>query len=332
MKAAVIKSINNVKVCDIKKPSVKKGYVLLKIAYSGFCGPTELCIIEGMHPRAKFPLVFCHEFSGIVEECTKISGFKKGEAVTVNPLIACGSCYACKQGDSHICKNLKLIGIDFDGGFAEFCLVPEKNLVKLPDGMSLKLAALAEPVAVCLHAVRSSVFKIGDTAMVFGGGPIGLITAIVLRIAGAADVIIVEREGKRILFSESADFETVSSLDEFKEKDNRIIDLIFETTGTPSLLPYAVDLVKIKGFISIVGKFDEPAPFNLHDVLFKELTVKGSRVYRSEEFEQAVATISSNVLSFERLVTDLYDLDGINKAIDDFKKRKNLCKIMVRLF
>jgi (R,R)-butanediol dehydrogenase / meso-butanediol dehydrogenase / diacetyl reductase len=328
MKAAVIKNINNVEVCDIKKPSIKKGHVLLKIACSGFCGPTEICIIEGLHPRAKFPLVFCHEFSGTVEECGKASGFKKGEKVTVNPLIACGNCYACRQGDGHICRNLKLIGIDYDGGFAEYCLAPEKNLVRLPKKMSLKLAALAEPVAVCLHAVRSSVFKTGDTVMVFGAGPIGLITAIILRIAGA-DVIVVEKEQKRILFAESLGFETVSNLDEFKENDSRLIDLIFETSGAPSLLPYAVDLVKIKGFISIVGKFDKPELFNLHDVLFKEITAKGSRVYRSEEFKQAVIIISKNAMSFENLITDLYNLDDINAAIDDFKKRSNLCKIMI---
>ena len=330
MKAAVIKSIDNVEVCDVKKPVFKKGYALLKIAYSGFCGPTEMCIIGGMHPRARFPLVFCHEFSGTIEECGNRSGFKEGESVTVNPLITCDNCYACRQGDGHICKNLKLIGIDCDGGFAQYCLVPEKNLVRLPKDMSLKLAALAEPVAVCLHAVRSSVFKTGDTVMVFGAGPIGLITAIILRIAGAADVIVVEKEQKRILFAESLGFETVSNIDEFKENGSRLIDLIFETSGAPSLLPYAVDLVKIKGFISIVGKFDKPELFNLHDVLFKEITVKGSRVYRSEEFKQAVIIISKNAMSFKNLITDLYGLDDINAAIDDFRKKRNLCKIMIK--
>jgi len=331
MKAAVIKAINTVEVCDIEKPKVKKGHVLLKIAYGGFCGPTEMCIIEGLHPRARFPLVFCHEFSGIIDEAGEGCSFKKGEAVTVNPLIICKSCYTCRQGDSYICESLKLIGIDCDGGFAEYCLVPEENLVRIPEGMPLKLAAFAEPVAVGIHAVRGSTFKMGDTVLVFGAGPIGLITAICVKSAGAGEIIIVERDKRRLAFAKSLGFEGISDLGQFKKYNKKIIDEIFDTTGAPAVLPYAVDLAKIKGFIAIVGKFDYPAPVNLHDVLFKELTIKGFRVYRDTEFEQAVKLIAQNVQHFDKLITDIYDLGHINDAIDAFKTRRNLCKIMIKV-
>lgn len=329
MKAAVIKSANTVKVCDVERPKVKKGHVLLKIAYSGFCGPTDMGIIDGIHPRAKFPLIFCHEFSGIIEETGADVSFKKGEEVTVNPLITCNECYTCRQGNSYVCESLKLIGIDCDGGFAEYCLVPQENLVRLPPGMPLKLAALAEPVAVGIHAVRGSAFKTGDSVMVFGAGPIGLITATCLKTSGAGGVIVVEKDKKRIAFAKSLGFEVTDDLGKFKKYDKRVIDEIFDTTGSPALLAPAVDLVKIKGFIAIVGKFDEPAPLNLHDVLFKELTIKGFRVYRSEEFEHAVKLISQNPKYFEKLITDAYKLAQINDAIDAFKTRSNLCKIMV---
>jgi (R,R)-butanediol dehydrogenase / meso-butanediol dehydrogenase / diacetyl reductase len=331
MKAAIIKSVNNVEVCDVIKPKVKKGHVLLKIAYSGFCGPTEMCIIEGIHPRAKFPLIFCHEFSGIIEQAGENVSFKNGEEVTVNPLVTCNTCSTCRQGDSHVCKSLKLIGIDYDGGFAEYCLVPQENLVRLPPGMPLKLAALAEPVAVGMHAVRGSAFKTGDSVMVFGAGPIGLITATCLKTAGAGDIIVVEKDERRLAFAKSLGFEITDDLDKFKKYNTREIDEVFETTGAPALLAYAVDLVKIKGFIAIVGKFDEPAPVNLHDVLFKELTVKGFRVYRSEEFEQAVKLIAGNPRHFEKLITDVYKLEQINDVIDAFKTRRNLCKIMLEI-
>jgi (R,R)-butanediol dehydrogenase/meso-butanediol dehydrogenase/diacetyl reductase len=330
MKAAVIKSANTVGVFDLEKPKIKKGHVLLKIAYSGFCGPTDMGIIEGQHPRAKFPLIFCHEFSGVIEETGENVSFKKGEEVTVNPLITCNECHTCRQGNSYVCESLKLIGIDCDGGFAEYCLVPQENLVRLPSGMPLKLAALAEPVAVGIHAVRGSVFKTGDAAMVFGAGPIGLIVATCLKTAGAGEVIIVERDEKRIAFAKSLGFEVVDDLDGFKKHNRRVIDEIFDTTGAPVLLAHAVDLVKVRGFIAIVGKFDEPAPVNLHDVLFKELTIEGFRVYRSEEFEHAIKLISQNPQYFEKLITDIYSLNQINDAIDAFKTHKNLCKIMVK--
>jgi len=329
MKAAVIKAVNSVVVCDVERPKIKKGHVLLKIAYSGFCGPTDMGIIEGMHPRAKFPLIFCHEFSGTIEEPGEGVSFKKGEEVTVNPLITCNECHTCRHGNSYVCESLKLIGIDCDGGFAEYCLVPQENLVRLPPGMSLKLAALAEPVAVGIHAVRGSTFKTGDSVMVFGAGPIGLITATCLKTSGAGEVIVVEKDKKRIAFAKTLGFEVTDDLDEFKKYNKRVIDEIFDATGSPALLAYAVDLVKIKGFIAIVGKFDEPAPVNLHDVLFKELTIKGFRVYRSEEFEHAVKLISQNPKYFEKLIKDVYKLDKINDAIDAFKTRRNLCKIII---
>jgi (R,R)-butanediol dehydrogenase/meso-butanediol dehydrogenase/diacetyl reductase len=330
MKAAVIKSVNMVEVCDVVMPKIKKGHVLLKIAYSGFCGPTDMGIIEGMHPRAKFPLVFGHEFSGVIVETGEDVSFEKGEEVTVNPLITCKTCQTCIQGNSYVCERLNLIGIDCNGGFAEYCLVPQENLVRLPEGMSLKLAALAEPVAVGMHAVRGSAFKVGDSAMVFGAGPIGLITAICLKSAGAGEIIVVEREEKRLSFAKSLGFEVTGDLEKFKKYNKRVIDIIFDTTGAPAVLTYSVDLVKIKGFIAIVGKFDEPAPVNLHDVLFKEITIKGFRVYRSEEFGHAVKLIAGNPRYFEKLITDVYKMDQINDAINDFKTRRNLCKIMVK--
>jgi len=330
MKAAVIKAVNTVEVCDIKKPEVKKGHVLLKVAYGGFCGPTEMCMIEGIHPRAKFPLVFCHEFSGIIEETAPGSAYNKGEAVTVNPLVTCGECYVCRSGNSYICEKLKLIGIDSDGGFAQYCLVPEANLVRIPAGMPLKLAAFAEPVAVGVHAVRGSPFKAGDTAMVLGAGPIGLITAMCLKAAGAGEIIVAEKDQRRLAFVRELGFEAAGGLEDFKKNNKRVIDQIFDTTGAPAVLPYAVDLVKIKGFIAIVGKFDYPAPVNLHDVLFKELTISGFRVYKDAEFAQAVRLIAKNAADFEKLITDVYALDDINQAIEGFKGRKNLCKIMLK--
>ena len=167
--------------------------------------------------------------------------------------------------------------------------------------------------------------------MVFGAGPIGLITATCLKTAGAGEIIVVERDEKRLAFAKSFGFKVLSDLEGFKKSGRVIVDQIFDTTGAPALLSYAVDLVKIKGFIAIVGKFDEPAPVNLHDVLFKELTIKGFRVYRSEEFEHAVKLISQNPQYFEKLITDVYSLDQINEAIDAFKTRGNLCKIMIKV-
>jgi D-arabinose 1-dehydrogenase-like Zn-dependent alcohol dehydrogenase len=171
MKAAVIEATNQVRVKVVPKPECSAGKVLIKIAYGGFCGPTEMCIIEGLHPRAKFPLVFCHEFAGTVEAVAPGSAFKPGDRVVVNPLRFCGKCETCRAGYSYVCGSLNLIGIDCDGGFAEYCAVPEENVLRIPDSLPFKIAAIVEPVAVGVHAVRGAGVGVGDSVLVFGAGP-----------------------------------------------------------------------------------------------------------------------------------------------------------------
>ncbi len=328
MKAGVITKVNTVEYKDMPDPVLEPGKAIVKVAYAGYCGPTEQAIIGGMHPRATFPLINCHEFSGVIEKSNPGSGYKPGDRVIVFPLLYCGGCYVCKEGNSYICTHLGLIGIDCDGGFAEYCSVPERNLVRVPDGMSDMAAAFTEPVAVCLHAIRGIGFKVGGTALVTGAGPIGLITAECLRVAGAERVIVAEIEDRRVEFAKKCGFEVVK---EISSLGKEAFDCVFETTGAEAVLPAIVDAVKIAGKIAIVGKYDFPAKVNLHDVLFKEITMKGFRVYREEEFEQALKLIGLNEERFTRYVTDTYPLDQITQAVKDFDCKKNLCKILVKI-
>jgi (R,R)-butanediol dehydrogenase / meso-butanediol dehydrogenase / diacetyl reductase len=328
MIAAVIENKNFVKVKNVPRPALLPGHVLIKVAYGGFCGPTEICIIEGIHPRAKFPLIFCHEISGIVEKTTPGSKFKAGDRVVVNPLMSCKVCKTCCTGYRYICENLKLIGIDSDGGFAEFCAVPDSNVLPIPDSLPLNIAAIVEPVAVGIHAVRGTGVSIGDRLLIFGAGPIGIILAEVSRIAGAGDIVICELDERRLDFAKSLGFETIKTPDALRGEK---FDYVIDSSGSELVLPYAVDLVKIHGCISIVGKFDFPVKVNLHDILFKEITMRGFRVYAEDEFNSAISMLSSNTERFSRIITDEYPLADINVAIDAFRKRENICKIIIKV-
>ena len=328
MKAGVITSINKVEYREEPDLTAKEGHAVIKVNFAGYCGPTEQAIIEGLHPRAKFPLINGHEFSGQVAQVYTGSEFQVGERVTVFPLLTCGECYACKGGMSYICTRLNLIGIDRDGGFAEYCCVPEANLVRIPNGVSDKAAALTEVVAVCLHSIRDSSFHIGDSTLVVGAGPIGLITAECLRIGGAGHIVIAEINPRRAEFARSFGFEVVN---EISMLGKEAVDCVFETSGAATALPHVVDTVKIAGFIAIVGKFDFPAEVNLHDVLFKEITLKGFRVYRESEFRQALDILALDEQRFTRYITDVYPLEQIVQAVQDFVNKKNLCKIMIEI-
>jgi threonine dehydrogenase-like Zn-dependent dehydrogenase len=173
MKAALYKDIKKVETGEIKKPEIKDKEALIKVKYAGICG-TDIHIYKGLHPRATAPLVMSHEFSGIVEEIgTKRKDIKMGDRVVINPLISCGNCFPCREGHPHICPNLNLVGIDQNGGFAEYTKVNSDKLFKIPDALPMDLAALMEPVAVAVHAVRKSKLSLGDKVAVIGGGPIG---------------------------------------------------------------------------------------------------------------------------------------------------------------
>ena len=142
------------------------GKVLIKVAYAGICG-SDTGVYLGTHPRAKAPLIMGHEFSGTIEEIAAgvITDLSVGDRVVVNPLYYCGKCRACLNGNTHVCRSLRLYGTDTDGGMAEYAAIPENCLIRLPENMDLKLAAVVEPVAVVVHGLR--MIRIGFLSNLF---------------------------------------------------------------------------------------------------------------------------------------------------------------------
>lgn len=157
----------NIQVLSKPVPEAFPDWPLIKVCYSGICG-TDLNIYSGAHPRAKGPLTLGHEISGYLEE--ESSNIPKGTPVTIRPLMSCGMCEACQSGNGHVCEKLEIIGIDSDGGMAEYVRVPADMIYPLPDNIPLKLAALVEPFAVGVHVARESNFVPGSTVLIFGAG------------------------------------------------------------------------------------------------------------------------------------------------------------------
>ena len=196
MRAALWLGKEQVAVRVVPRPAVGPGQALIRVAYAGICG-TDLMIYLGKHPRAKAPLIMSHEFCGVIAEADG-EAYPAGAPVTVNPLLTCGQCYPCRHGLSHVCERLGLLGIDADGGFAEYALAPLHTVRPLPPGLPLVEAALIEPLAVAVHAVRASDLKVGDTVAVLGAGPIGIMVAQVARLGGARRVLISERSPRQL--------------------------------------------------------------------------------------------------------------------------------------
>nr|WP_320143688.1 alcohol dehydrogenase catalytic domain-containing protein [uncultured Cohaesibacter sp.] len=321
MKALVYAGPNKVEVRDVPEPQARDGAVKVKMLYCGLCG-SDIGIYSGKHPRAKAPLILGHEFVGIVETAPKDSKLAVGDHVTAYPLISCGECYPCKNGTPHVCQTLHLLGIDCDGAMADYCWVDEEVLVKVPDGISDKLAALAEPLAVVVRALHQAKFKTLDRCVVMGAGPIGILTAILLKHSGAAQIIISDIDEGRLALCKEFGFDAVNVRDTNlidhanKATDNVGVDIVFECSGVESAALDVTKLTRVGGTICMTGVHKAPHAVDLMDLNFKEQTMVGSRVYTMREFADSVPLLANMAEDLEKVISQVIPLSESDKIFD----------------
>jgi 2-desacetyl-2-hydroxyethyl bacteriochlorophyllide A dehydrogenase len=309
------------------------GEVQVRVAFVGLCG-TDLHIYHGhMDKRVTRPLIFGHEMSGTVEAVGKgVRGWTPGDAVTVMPLSWDGTCAACQAGFHHICQHLTFIGIDSPGALQELWTVPASTLVRLPAGLDLRTAALAEPTAVAVHDVRRSGLQTGDKAVVLGGGPIGLLIACVGRNAGA-QVMVVELDAGRRDLAASLGFETadpagdvVAEVGEWTGGNGA--DVVFEVSGAAPPVALVTALAKVRGTIVVVAIHSAPREVNLQQVFWKELTIVGARVYQLSDFERAVDLLAREVIPAAKIITRSVPLEETADALAQLAKGEAM-KVLV---
>jgi len=308
---------------EIDPRALRPDEARIKVSYCGICG-TDLHIFHGrMDQRVNPPRVIGHECSGIIEEISlSTANFKKGDRVVVRPLHPCGECPACLDGYAHICHRLKFLGIDTDGAFQEFWTVPAFAVHKLPDNLSLELGALIEPLAVACHDVRISGIKKGETAVIIGGGPIGMLVALVARESGA-DAVITEINPVRIKFAKSLGFETInpdeSDVEAYINDKTRArgADVVFEVSGSANAAKLMTQIIKTRGTIVVVAIYTEKPPLDLHRFFWREITLKGARVYEPEDYEAAISIASKGNMPLERMITRIAPLSDIQSAFEN---------------
>lgn len=322
IKALVYLGPNNVKYQDVADLKTKPKHAKIKIKYCGVCGG-DRGIVAGTHPRAKAPLVVGHEFVGVIEEISENNkNLRVGDRVVAYPLISCGTCLPCRTGSPHICKTLKLLGIDIDGAMAEYALVDERVLFKVDDNVSDEVAALIEPLAVIVRAIHQSKFKLLDSTVVMGAGPIGIITAIVLRHSGASKIVISDLDNSRIELCRELGFRAVNIKDEsLKDVVDEMtnyegVDIVFEASGTEPATFESTELAKMGGMICMTGIHKAPHVLNLPQFSFKEQKIVATRVYTKHEFEQAVNFAKEIHDELEKLVSHIIPLKEGDKAFD----------------
>ena len=318
--------------CVARPPA--EGEVRLSVAFCGICG-TDLHIAHGsMDHRVHPPQVIGHEMSGTVADVGPgVDGFEPGDPVVVRPLDARGETPADK-GLSHISRNLKFLGIDSPGAFQSSWIVPGFTVHRLPDNVDLRLAALTEPLAVACHDVRRAELVPGDTTVVIGGGPIGLLVALVAREAGA-HVVVLEISPERLRVASELGFDAIDPrAGDVVERvaavtDGAGADVVFEVSGSAAGALAMTELACLRGRIVVVAIYPEPQPVSLFDFFWKELQLRGARVYERDDYEQAIRLLAEGNLPLERIVTAVEPLERLPAVFEELARGHEAMKILV---
>lgn len=335
MKAAYYQGNRTIKVgeCRLRAPAADE--VRINVAYCGVCG-TDLHIFKGgMDKRVTMPQVIGHEMSGeIAEVGAKVKDWSKGDRVVVRPLDPCGNCPACQAGHFHICHNLKFLGIDTPGAFQGSWTVPARTLHRLPPALPLDQAALIEPVAVACHDVRLGEVKAGEEVVVIGGGPIGLLIALIASQAGAR-VVVSELNPFRVKLAREIGLEAVNpqevDLTDLvgKRSGGAGADVVFEVSGSQSGASVMTQLARTRGRIVVVAIFAEPPRIDLFRFFWRELRLCGARVYEPEDFEKAIALSAKGGLPLNRLISARWPLEELLKAFEQIEASTDLMKVLI---
>lgn len=317
--------------CTPVKPS--RGEVRLRVAYCGVCG-TDVHIARGhMEERLSIPQVIGHEMAGTIAELGRdVEGFELGDSVVVRPLDARAET-ASDRGLSHISRNLRFMGIDSPGAFQASWTVPAFTLHKVPPGLDLRLAALVEPLAVACHDVRRAALTDGELAVVIGGGPIGIMIALVAADAGAS-VLLSEVNPYREKFAGELGIETIGPrrdlVDYVTDRTGGFgADVVFEVSGSPDGAEVMTQIAGLRGRVVVVAIFAEHPRVRLYDLFLKEISVIGARVYEPEDYEHAINLVASNRLPLEKLISSVAPLEMLPAVLERLQSDPNELKVLV---
>ena len=323
MKAAVFYGKEDIRVEQVKERKPGPNEVMIQVKSCGVCG-TDVHIYEGAEGAAKTtpPTILGHEFSGVVCEVgADVKNVIVGDRVCVDPNDMCGECYYCRSGKAHFCENMLGIGTTGNGGFAEYCTVRAKQVYKIADSLSFNEAAMAEPLACCLHGMDLTGVTTGQVVLIVGGGTIGLIMLQLAKISGAALILLAEpiaskREVGMKLGAHIAFDPYKEDLDDILKKNAiKTIDSAIECVGNVSTMKYTIDHAGKGGAVMLFGLTNPEAKMDIQpfDIFKNELTIRSSFI-NPYTLERSVALLGQKKIDVASLITDEVKLEDINSV------------------
>ena len=347
MKAAVISEYGKIALKEVPKPVLMDNHVLIKVKYASICGSDQHIFKGEFHPRTKLPLIPGHEFAGVIEKVGKgVKNLSPGEKVTVDPIIWCGKCTACKAGHYPACISLKLIGIDLDGGFAEYVSVPSRMIFKVPAHISDEYAALVEILSIGFHASARAGLEKHDDILIVGSGKVGNSILHAAKTITDGKIIIADILDERLAIASSAfpDIYTINirktdPIAFIKElTDSRGVDIAFEAVGHEVAVEgkfnpvrTCINAIKGGGKVCVLGLSDHPSEILFKELIWKEARIIASRVSHGE-FARAIEALDNETLDPEKMITGVLNLEDAQKGFELLEKEpgKNL-KILLKV-
>lgn len=309
MNALVLTQYDNLEVLDRPEPVAGANDVIIRVAACGICG-SDVHGVDGSTGRRQPPIVMGHEAAGVISKVGEsVEDWSVGDRVTFDSTIYCGECAFCKRGQVNLCDDRRVLGVSCDeymrdGAFAEYVVVPQHILYRVPDDLSFEYAAMTEPVAVALHAVS----RLGDaplrSAVVFGAGTIGLLIVQALRMRGCEHITTVDIDPRRLeLAMRLGSHAVINSKNEnVAEKLGNEIDASFEAVGITPTVNAAATCLRKGGALVLVGNVSPTVELPLQAVVSRELTLYGSCAINGE-YDEALKAMASGAIELEPMIS-----------------------------
>jgi len=332
MKALVLTRYRRLEWLDVDLPRIEPSEVLIKVSYAGICGSDQHVFNGEFHPRTSLPLIMGHEFAGTIADVgSEVRGFGRGERVTVDPIYWCGRCPACELRHYPACSSLKLLGIDSNGGFAQYVAARSFMLHKIADSIPDRHAALIEVLSIGFHACARAGLQAGDTVAVFGAGRIGQCILQAARTITNQPIFMVDILPARLALVNEHYDDAVVAIDASLQDPvaaikartgGRGVDVAYEAVGHAHPVagqgpPVAqcVQAIRGAGTVCVLGLSDNPVPLVMKDLIWKEATLQTSRVTHGE-FARTIDHLSQGTLDPDALITTEVPLEQAQDAFE----------------
>ncbi len=327
MLAARYYGIGDIRVENLPKPVCGPGQALIKVTFAGICGSDLHIFRKGMFVTS-IPETMGHEFSGVVEQVGEgVTAVHPGDHVVGDPRVPCGACRWCGEGAYNLCPGLGFIGEVMPGCFAKYLVLDEKKLIKVPDSLDLRRAALVEPLAVALHIAHQGRFSGAKHLGVIGAGPIGLLTVLAAKAMHVRRITVIDISPDRLALAGRLG---AACLDSFPAGECDMPDTVVEAVGLESTLVGALRWLEPRGKLVMAGLYEEKATIDPNEIVIKELELAGEDAYETADLHKAVELLAGGMPEADQMITHVLPLESAASAFKMLTATdKKACKILL---